>query len=74
MKHLHQVSLGRVRFGSSIARAAPESLPGLEMSLLLLLLELPGAEVEVALLMNLKYQGMSPHLISPPPPLVSPES
>ena len=69
VKHLHQVSLGRVRFGSSIAGAAPESLPGLEMSLLLFLLELPGPQVEVTLLVNLKYQEC--HLTSPhlPPPL-----
>ena len=59
MKHLHQVSLARVWFRSSVARATPESLPGLEMSLLLFLLELPGPQVEVALLMDLEYQGGS---------------
>ena len=59
MKHLHQVSLARVWFRSSVARAAPESLPRLEMSLLLFLLELPGPQVEVALLMDLEYQGGS---------------
>ena len=59
MKHLHQVSLGRVWFRGSVARAAPESLPGLEMSLLLFLLELLGPQVEVALLMDLEYQGGS---------------
>ena len=59
MKHLHQVSLGRVWFRSSVAGATPESLPGLEMSLLLFLLELSGPQVEVTLLMNLKYHGTS---------------
>ena len=56
VKHLHQVSLGRVWFRGSVAWATPESLPGLEMSLLLFLLELPGPQIEVTFLMDLKYQ------------------
>ena len=53
MKHLHEVPLGGVGFGRPVARAAPERLPRLEMSLLLLLLELPGPLVVVGFLTNL---------------------
>ena len=72
VQHLHQVSLGGVWFRSSVAWTTPESLPGLEMSLLLFLLELPGPQVEVTLLMYLKYQEH--HLTSPPHGSMLPES
>ena len=53
MKHLHEVALGGVGFGRPVSWAAPERLPRLEMSLLLLLLELPGPLVVVGFLTNL---------------------
>ena len=53
VKHLHQVPLGSIGFGSSVSRSSPERLPRLEVSLLLLLLELPGPHVVVTLLVDL---------------------
>ena len=65
VKHLHQVPLGSVGFGSSVSRSSPERLPRLEVSLLLLLLELPGPLVVVALLMNLRgWEGQGLKAIS----------
>ena len=67
MEHLHQVSLRGVGFGSPVPRPAPERLPGLEVSFLLLFLKLPRPHVVVAFLVDLQSDQLcgvseeSPH-------------
>ena len=56
MQHLHEVPLaGGPVFGRPVAGSAPEAVPGLVMSLLLLLVKLAVPLIVIYLLMNLKW-------------------